>query len=226
MIVLDNVTKVYGDGTTQVEALRGVSLAIGRGEFVSIMGPSGSGKSTLLNLLSALDAPTSGTIVLDGNDLRTMSDDAITLLRRRRIGLVFQFFNLLPTLTAEENVLLPLLLERRVKPEDRALARRLLDEVDLGARARHTPTELSGGEMQRVAIARAFIYEPPIILADEPTGNLDSSTGADVLALMRRQAEQHGNTVVMVTHDESAARVGTRLVRLRDGRIEADAPVS
>jgi putative ABC transport system ATP-binding protein len=226
MIRLTDVGKQYGAGEGSVAALRSVDLHIGRGEFVSIMGPSGSGKSTLLNLLSALDTPSSGTIVLDGKDIRTLSDDEVTLFRRTRIGLIFQFFNLLPTMTATENVLLPVLLARRATDADRSRAVDLLRQVGLGHRLEHKPGALSGGEMQRVAIARAFVCEPPIILADEPTGNLDSTSGAEVLRLLRQQAEEKGTTVVMVTHDANAAHVGNRLIVIRDGRIQSDTPVA
>jgi len=224
MISLRQVRKVYGDGETRVEALRGVDLEIGAGEFVSVMGPSGSGKSTLLNLVSALDIPTAGRIVIDGVDIGTLDDDALTLFRRRRIGLVFQFFNLMPTLDAVDNVLLPVLLERAAGIDDRRRASALLEAVGLAGRAAHKIHQLSGGEMQRVAIARALILEPRLILADEPTGNLDSATGAAILALLQRTAREHGTTVVMVTHDRAAAEAGGRLVRLRDGQIEGDAP--
>lgn len=224
MISLQQVRKVYGDGETRVEALRGVDLEIGAGEFVSVMGPSGSGKSTLLNLVSALDIPTAGRIVIDGVDIGTLDDDALTLFRRRRIGLVFQFFNLMPTLDAVDNVLLPVLLERAAGADDRRRASALLEAVGLAGRAAHKIHQLSGGEMQRVAIARALILEPRLILADEPTGNLDSGTGAAILALLQRTAREHGTTVVMVTHDRAAAEAGGRLVRLRDGQIEGDAP--
>jgi putative ABC transport system ATP-binding protein len=224
MISLQQVRKVYGDGETRVEALRGVDLEIGAGEFVSVMGPSGSGKSTLLNLVSALDIPTAGRIVIDGVDIGTLDDDALTLFRRRRIGLVFQFFNLMPTLDAVDNVLLPVLLERAAGIDDRRRASALLEAVGLAGRAAHKIHQLSGGEMQRVAIARALILEPRLILADEPTGNLDSATGAAILALLQRTAREHGTTVVMVTHDRAAAEAGGRLVRLRDGQIEGDAP--
>jgi len=224
MISLQQVRKVYGDGETRVEALRGVDLEIGAGEFVSVMGPSGSGKSTLLNLVSALDIPTAGRIVIDGVDIGTLDDDALTLFRRRRIGLVFQFFNLMPTLDAVDNVLLPVLLERAAGKDDRRRASALLEAVGLAGRAAHKIHQLSGGEMQRVAIARALILEPRLILADEPTGNLDSATGAAILALLQRTAREHGTTVVMVTHDRAAAEAGGRLVRLRDGHIEGDAP--
>lgn len=222
MIELHQVGKQYGSGEGAVHALREVDLRIGAGEFVSIMGPSGSGKSTLLNLLSALDRPTSGRVLLDGRDIGTLDDDAVTLFRRTRIGLIFQFFNLLPTMTAVENVLLPRMLGSRVTERDRADAVTLLHQVGLGHRLDHRPGALSGGEMQRVAIARAFVTAPAIILADEPTGNLDSATGSEVLRLLRAQAETRGATVVMVTHDARAAAVGSRLIEIRDGRIHRD----
>jgi putative ABC transport system ATP-binding protein len=222
MIELQQVSKRYDHGDVPVEALRGINLSITRGEFVAIMGPSGSGKSTLLNLLSALDRPSSGTIRLDGRDIASLSDDQVTLLRRNRIGLIFQFFNLLPTLTAVENVLLPVLMSRAPTRQDRDRAHELLHHVGLNHRLDHKPGQLSGGEMQRVAIARAFVTAPPIILADEPTGNLDTASGHEVLQLLRRQASEQGATVVMVTHDAQAARVGTRLLVIRDGAILRD----
>lgn len=222
MIALRNVSKSYGQGEGAVHALRAISVNIGPGEFVSIMGPSGSGKSTLLNLLSALDRPSSGTVELDGKDIGQMSDDAVTLFRRNRVGLIFQFFNLLPTMTAVENVLLPKMLAGKTTAQDHALAVRLLTQVGLGHRIAHRPGELSGGEMQRVAIARAFVTEPALILADEPTGNLDSTTGAEVLRLLRGQAEQRQATVVMVTHDARAAAIGSRLLQIRDGLLDHD----
>jgi len=222
MIQLSNVAKHYGHADSQVTALRGINLHIGKGEFASIMGPSGSGKSTLLNLLSALDTPSEGSIALAGQDIGRLSDDAVTVFRRNKIGLIFQFFNLLPTMTAVENVLLPLLLSRPATAADHAQAVALLEQVGLGHRLTHKPGAMSGGEMQRVAIARAFIHAPPIILADEPTGNLDSASGSEVLRLLRRQAEEKGTTVVMVTHDREAARVGNRLIIIRDGKIQSD----
>ena len=224
MIRLSGVSKVYGEGASAVHALSNVDLHIPRGQFVSIMGPSGSGKSTLLNLVSALDLPTAGGIAIEGEDISAMSDDALTLFRRRKIGLVFQFFNLLPTLDATENVLLPVMLERKARPADRERAVRLLSEVGLGARAHHKLHELSGGEMQRVAIARALVLEPRLLLADEPTGNLDSETGDTILRLLRETSKRHGMTVVMVTHDVNAAKVGDRLVRLKDGVVVGDEP--
>jgi putative ABC transport system ATP-binding protein len=222
MIELRAVTKTYGDGPTRVEALRGVDLHIASGEFVSIMGPSGSGKSTLLNLVSALDVPSTGDIVIDGQAVGSLDDDALTLFRRRTIGLIFQFFNLLPTLDALDNVLLPLMLEGRSGPRERARAEELLVEVGLRERTHHRLHQLSGGEMQRVAIARALVLEPKLILADEPTGNLDSATGVTILRLLRSSCQQHQTTVVMVTHDREAARAGDRIVRLQDGRIVGD----
>lgn len=222
MIRLSGVGKTYGEGAAAVHALRGVDLHIPAGQFVSVMGPSGSGKSTLLNLVSALDAPTAGAISIGGEDVGAMSDDRLTLFRRRTIGLVFQFFNLLPTLDATDNVLLPVMLERKATAADRARATLLLDEVGLGKRARHRINQLSGGELQRVAIARALVLEPRLLLADEPTGNLDTATGAAILGLLRNACTAHGMTVVMVTHDRAAAKVGDRLVLLRDGQIVGD----
>jgi putative ABC transport system ATP-binding protein len=222
MIYLHQVIKKYGDRNTTVLALDSVSLDVADGEFLSIMGPSGSGKSTLLNLLSALDTPTSGSIILDGEDVTRMDDDALTLFRRHKIGLVFQFFNLLPTLDALDNVLLPLMLERIVRSDDRRMATALLEEVGLGARVRHRVHQLSGGELQRVAIARALILKPKLLLADEPTGNLDSATGSMILKLLRSCCETRGATVVMVTHDREAAATADRTITLRDGRIVAD----
>ncbi len=222
MIEMRGVTKVYGEGESRTRALAGIDLRVEAGEFVSIMGPSGSGKSTLLNLISALDIPTEGEILLDGEAVARMDDDALTSFRRRKIGLIFQFFNLLPTLDAFDNVLLPVLLERREGAEDVRRAEELLQEVGLEHRRRHRIHQLSGGEMQRVAIARALMLRPRLILADEPTGNLDSATGAKVLELLRGTCERHDATVVMVTHDAAAARIGDRIVALRDGHIVAD----
>jgi len=222
MIEVRAVSKTYGAGAARVEALRSIDLSIAAGEFVSIMGPSGSGKSTLLNLVSALDVPSAGQIVIDGQDIGRMNDDALTLFRRRTVGLVFQFFNLLPTLDALDNVLLPLMLEGRTQAADRVRAENLLREVGLGQRTHHRLHQLSGGEMQRVAIARALVLEPKLILADEPTGNLDSGTGAVILKLLRSACDSHRTTVVMVTHDVQAAQAGDRIVRLKDGLIIGD----
>jgi putative ABC transport system ATP-binding protein len=222
MIELRSVTKTYGQDANQVHALRDVSFRIGSGEFVSIMGPSGSGKSTLLSLVSALDTPSSGKVLLDGADIAALDDDALTLFRRRKIGLIFQFFNLLPALDAMDNVLLPVMLERKVSAQDRARAKLLLEEVGLADRISHRIHQLSGGQMQRVAIARALMLDPPIVLADEPTGSLDSTTGGAVLSLLRKLCDRHGATVVMVTHDPDAAETGDRILSLKDGGLIDD----
>jgi putative ABC transport system ATP-binding protein len=213
------LNKVYGAGLTAVRALRDVSLQFAEGEFAAIMGPSGSGKSTLLHLLGALDKPTSGRVIVGGTELSGLSDRKLTLLRRKRMGFVFQFYNLIPTLSAEENVLLPALIagERTYKYSKRL--DELFDLVGLGGRRTHRPDELSGGEQQRVAIARALIRHPDIILADEPTGNLDSKTGAGVLELLRESAARYEQTIVMVTHDPRAAAVADRVIFLSDGRV-------
>jgi len=221
MIELKNVSRMYARGTKEIEALHDITLAIKRGEFLSVMGPSGSGKSTLLNIIGGLDQPTSGEVFIDDRPLHGISDDDLTLIRRRRVGFVFQFFNLLPILTAAENVCLPLLLEgipfARVKPK----AESLLRKVGLGERFEHRPEQLSGGEMQRVAIARALIAEPSVLLADEPTGNLDSRTSSEIFRLLK-DLHSEGQTIVMVTHDPKAASYGTRIITLRDGSISED----
>ena len=211
--------KVYPMGEVSVEALRGVDLAVSRGEFLAIMGPSGSGKSTLLHLLGGLEGASAGDVALDEESLGDLGERAVTLLRRRRIGVVFQFFNLLPTMSAEENVALPLLLDGRPWRECTARAGEALAWVGLADRARHTPDRLSGGEQQRVALARALVIRPEVVLADEPTGNLDRAAGELVLDLLRRACDESGQTVVMVTHDPSAAARADRVVFLRDGRV-------
>jgi putative ABC transport system ATP-binding protein len=222
MMEIQDVTKVYQQGKRQVHALRGVSLTIEAGEFVSIMGPSGSGKSTLMHILGVLDTPTSGRVLFQGRDLQTLSDRERSLLRRNQIGFIFQFFNLLPTLTAAENVALPLHLagQNRKRANDLALA--ALERVGLSHRADHRPDEMSGGEMQRAAIARALVTEPQALICDEPTGNLDSATSAEILSLIRSLPHAGGQAVVMVTHDQRAAEYGDRLVRIRDGLVEAE----
>ena len=220
MIALRDVHKVFHQGEAEVRALAGVSLDIEAGAFVSIMGPSGSGKSTLLHLMGGLDLPTSGEISLDGSLLSRMSDDEITLLRRRKIGFVFQFFNLLPTYTAEENVALPLLLDGIGRREVRPRVEAALEQVGLSHRRRHRPEELSGGEMQRVAIARALVIDPRVILADEPTGNLDTKTGEQVLDLLGAANRDRRCTIVLVTHDSSAAAHAERLITLKDGVVD------
>jgi len=220
MIRCTDVRKVYRQGETEIIALGGVSLEIPRGAFAAIMGPSGSGKSTLLHLIGGLDRPTDGELLVDGRLIAQMADDEITLFRRKRVGFVFQFFNLLPTLTAFENTALPLVLDGRSKAQAGERARLLLAKVGLEKREHHLPEEMSGGEVQRVAIARALAFGPPILLADEPTGNLDSKTGEAILSLLRRINEEDGCTVVMVTHSNEAARYGHRTIFLRDGRVE------
>jgi putative ABC transport system ATP-binding protein len=225
MIELKNATRKYRQGSREVYALRDVSLMIKKGEFLSIMGPSGSGKSTLLNLMGGLDQPTSGEVFIDDIPLHGITDNELTLIRRRRVGYVFQFFNLLPLLTAAENVGLPLLLDgapfSKVKPE----AESLLRKVGLGERTGHRPEQLSGGEMQRVAIARALITNPTVLLADEPTGNLDSHTSEDIFLLLRSLNEQ-GQTIVIVTHDPKAAAYGTRIITLKDGSLSQDLSIA
>ena len=230
MMELIDVTKVYqhgrrsgrnGAGPLTVHAVRGVSLRIAAGEFVSIMGPSGSGKSTLLHLLGALDTPTSGRALFDGRDLRAMSDRQRSLLRRTRIGFVFQFFNLLPTLTAAENVAMPLLLGGASRRIALAKSEEALERVGLDQRADHFPEEMSGGEMQRVAVARALVTEPDAILCDEPTGNLDSVNAAGILRLLRELPKAGRRSIIMVTHDPQAAAVGDRIIHIADGLIES-----
>jgi putative ABC transport system ATP-binding protein len=223
MMELVDVTKVYQQGARSVQAVRGVSLRVEPGEFVSIMGPSGSGKSTLMHLLGALDTPTTGKALFQGRDLNALSDRDRSLLRRTRIGFVFQFFNLLPTLTADENVALPLLLGGRPRGRALAEAAAALDRVGLRDRAGHFPDMLSGGEMQRVAIARALVAEPEAVLCDEPTGNLDSANSKEILGLLRSLPKDGRRAVVMVTHDPGAAAVGDRQVQIRDGLIAAGA---
>jgi putative ABC transport system ATP-binding protein len=222
MISLRGVTKTYRQGAASVEALAGVSLDVRAGEFVSVVGPSGSGKSTLLHLMGGLDVPTAGEISIDGTPISAMSDDEVTIFRRRAIGVIFQFFNLMPTLTAEENVALPLLLDGKRARDVRPRALAALEAVALAHRRTHRPDELSGGEMQRVAIARALVIEPKLILADEPTGNLDQATGEQILALLTGANRERGATVVMVTHDAAAAAHGGRIVAMRDGAVVDD----
>lgn len=219
MMDLVNVTKAYTQGRRVVQAVRGVDLHINSGEFVSIMGPSGSGKSTLLHLLGALDTPSTGHVIFQGLNLQTMSDRQRSLLRRTRIGFIFQFFNLMPTLRAVENVALPLLLggARRSKAIEQAALS--LENVGMFHRAEHYPEEMSGGEMQRVAIARALVSEPEAVLCDEPTGNLDSATSKEILAVLRKLPEPGKRSVVMVTHDRKAAEYGDRIIHIRDGVV-------
>ena len=218
MIQLENVSREYGDGKI-VRALDCVSLTIARGERVAVMGPSGSGKSTLLNLICGLDEPSTGAIKIDSVDIARLDDDARTRLRREKIGMIFQTFNLLPTLTALENVSLPLRLNGSSKKEAELRASAMLGKVGLGERATHRPDQMSGGERQRIAIARALIFQPPVLLADEPTGNLDSKTGQEILALLDDLHREFNTTILMVTHNEEAAEHCDRVIRLRDGQV-------
>ncbi|BDA64731.1 ABC transporter ATP-binding protein [Actinomyces capricornis] len=216
------LSRIYGRGAAQVLALDSVSLSVARGEFVAIMGPSGSGKSTLLHCLAGLDSPTSGRVLIAGQDLAGMGDKRLTAVRRDRLGFVFQSFNLLPTLTAQENILLPLRLAGR-RP-DEGWYRTIIDILGIGDRLGHRPSELSGGQQQRVAVARALVGRPEVVFADEPTGALDTASAASLLSALAQMCEHLGQTVVMVTHDQDAAGATHRIIRLRDGRIEADAP--
>jgi len=214
------VTRIYGEGETAVHALRGIDLDVERGKLTAVMGPSGSGKSTLMHILAALDRPTGGTVFVAGTQLGQLNDTAITRLRREHIGFVFQFFNLLPMLTAEENIVLPLRLAGE-KP-DKGFFDDLLDKVGLLDRRHHRPSELSGGQQQRVAIARALVTRPTVVFADEPTGNLDSKTGGEILELLRASVEDYGQTLVMVTHEARAATTADRILFLADGLIVKD----
>ena len=224
IITATGVTRRYGEGETAVDALAGVDLAIPAGCYAAIMGPSGSGKSTLMHVLAGLDRPTSGTVTLDGIDLQSLDDDALTRLRREKVGFVFQTFNLLPVLDARENILLPLSIAG--KPVDTEWLQRLVATMGIGDRLSHRPAELSGGQQQRVALARALVSRPAVVFADEPTGNLDSRASDEVMALLRQAVDEFGQTVVMVTHDAHAASFADRLLVLADGRVvrDGDAP--
>ena len=221
LIETDDLWKTYVMGDEEIHALRGVSVSIERGEYVAIMGPSGSGKSTLMHILAGLDRPTAGAVALDGTEITGLDDAELTRLRRDKLGFIFQFFNLLPVLTAEENIVLPLSIAGR-KPE-REWVDRLIATVGLDDRRTHLPAELSGGQQQRVAVARALVTRPAVVFADEPTGNLDSKASADVLTLLRGAVDEFGQTVIMVTHDPEAAAHADRLIALRDGSIVHEA---
>jgi putative ABC transport system ATP-binding protein len=223
MIQLTNVTKSYG-AERAVLALNNITLRIGQAERVAVMGPSGSGKSTLLNLVCGLDEPSSGSVLVEGVELSGLTDDARTRLRREKVGMIFQTFNLLPTLTALENVALPLRLQGLKKKEAEGSAASMLGRVGLTGRTSHRPDELSGGERQRVAIARALIFHPPLLLGDEPTGNLDSATGDEILRLLDELQEEYQSTLLMVTHNAEAASFCNRIVTLHDGQIVSDVP--
>jgi putative ABC transport system ATP-binding protein len=220
VVVASELRRRYGEGDTAVEALRGVDFEVAAGELTAVMGPSGSGKSTLMHLLAGLDRPTAGTVSIDGTDITSLNDAALTRLRRSRVGFVFQFFNLLPMLTAEENVVLPLTIAGR-KP-DKEWVEELISRVGLAERRKHRPAELSGGQQQRVAVARALVSRPAVVFADEPTGNLDSRTGTEILDLLSEAVAEYGQTLVMVTHDVRAATIADRIVYLADGRMVKD----
>ena len=220
---LEGVAKVYGSGATRVAALSDVDLVIEPGDVLAIVGPSGSGKTTLLQLLGALDRPSAGTVACDGRDVQSVSEAELSRLRREAIGFVFQQFNLIPTLTARQNVELAAAPTPMPAEERRARAAELLAAVGLGAREEHLPSQLSGGEQQRVAIARALMNRPRVLLADEPTGNLDSATGAEVLALLTRLAAENAQTLVLITHEQAVTEAAPRVVTLRDGRVVSDA---
>jgi len=217
VVEAENVSRIYGAGESAVHALSGVSLGIQRGRLTAIMGPSGSGKSTLMHILAGLDRPTSGSVRIDGTDITKIGDDELTRVRRRHVGFIFQFFNLLPMLTARENIVLPGALSG-TKP-DREWVDELVDAVGLRSRAGHKPSQLSGGQQQRVAIARALVTRPTVVFADEPTGNLDSRSSSEILELLRRGVDEYGQTTVMVTHHVEAAAIADETLFLRDGRV-------
>ena len=222
VIETHDLRKSYGSDELCVQVLRGINLRVPRGEFLAIMGPSGSGKSTLLHILGGVEVPTAGQVLLEGTDLASLSDDSRTIMRRERMGFIFQSFNLLPAFTAEENVALPLELDGISAAEARDRATKMLERVNIYHRRTHIPSQLSGGEQQRVAIARALVMEPALLLADEPTGNLDSTNGQQIVQLLRRLVDEQQQTIVMVTHDEAVALHADRIVRLRDGQVDHD----
>jgi putative ABC transport system ATP-binding protein len=224
VVIAEDLARRYGEGDTAVDALRGVSLDVSRGQLTTVMGPSGSGKSTLMHILAGLDRPTTGSVQIDGTEITTLGDTDLTKLRREHIGFIFQFFNLLPMLTAEENVVLPLTIAGE-KP-DKEWLEQLLGAVGLKDRRTHRPSELSGGQQQRVAIARALVSKPTVVFADEPTGNLDSKTGGEILELLRQAVQDAGQTTVMVTHDARSASIADRILFLADGNIVKELPRS
>ncbi len=213
----NDLRKYYGEGDTQVRALDGVDLSVEKGEFVSIVGTSGSGKSTLLHMLGGLDRPTSGKVLVDGKDIFSLKDDELTIFRRRKIGFVFQAYNLVPVLNVYENIVLPIELDGNAADKD--YVNQIIDALDLSAKLERLPNQLSGGQQQRVAIARALATKPAIVLADEPTGNLDSRTSQDVLSLMKITSQRFGQTIVMITHNEEIAQLADRIIRIEDGQI-------
>jgi putative ABC transport system ATP-binding protein len=224
VVVATEVARRFGEGDTAVDALRGISLNVARGQLTTVMGPSGSGKSTLMHILAGLDRPTAGSVAIDGTEITTLGDAALTKLRRTHIGFIFQFFNLLPMLSAEENILLPLEVGNR--KVDKEWLDEIVGKVGLGKRRNHRPAELSGGEQQRVAIARALVLRPTVMFADEPTGNLDSRTSQEILVLLEDMVSGYGQTTVIVTHDPRAASIANRILFLADGLIERELPRS
>ena len=217
LLEVKDISKTYGSGEAAVEALKNVSFSVEKGEFVAIVGESGSGKSTLLNMIGALDVPTSGKVIIDGKDIMAMKDNAATIFRRRNIGFIFQAFNLIPELTVEQNIIFPLLLDYQ-KPDQKYLDE-LLDVLNLKNRRKHLPSQRSGGQQQRVAIGRALITRPSIILADEPTGNLDSQNSSEVIALLKDASRKYGQTIIMITHNRVIAQAADRILQVRDGVV-------
>ena len=217
LLEVKNISKTYGSGETAVEALRNVSFSVGKGEFLAIVGESGSGKSTLLNMIGALDSPTAGKVIIDGKDIMEMKDNAATIFRRRNIGFIFQAFNLIPELTVEQNIVFPLLLDYQ-KPDQKYLDE-ILKSLNLENRRKHLPSQLSGGQQQRVAIGRALITKPSIILADEPTGNLDSQNSNEVIALLKDAARRYEQTIIMITHNRVIAQSADRILQVKDGVV-------
>lgn len=217
---VEDLTKIYGSGETAVTALDHVSFSVERGQFVAIIGPSGSGKSTLLHLLGGVDTPTSGRVIIDGTDLSSLDETRLAIFRRRQIGLIYQFYNLIPVLNVEENITLPLLLDHR--KADRSRSMEMMSMLGLENRSRHLPNQLSGGQQQRVSIGRALINSPALVLADEPTGNLDSKNGAEIIELLKLSNQKYNQTLIVITHDESIALQADRILTIEDGRLSQD----
>ena len=224
ILKVENLTKVYGKGENEVRALNGVSFSVEKGDFVAIIGPSGSGKSTLLHTLGGVDRPTGGKVLVNGQDVYSRSDEQIAVFRRREVGLIYQFYNLIPVLNVEENMSLPVLLDGRNVNRDRL--RELIRELDLVGREKHLPNQLSGGQQQRVSIGRALMNSPSIVLADEPTGNLDSKNSHEIVELLKRMNREYNQTLIMITHDESIALQGRRIIAIEDGKIVRDEVIS
>ena len=224
ILKVENLTKVYGKGENEVRALNGVSFSVEKGDFVAIIGPSGSGKSTLLHTLGGVDRPTGGKVLVNGQDVYSQSDEQIAVFRRREVGLIYQFYNLIPVLNVEENMSLPVLLDGRNVNRDRL--RELIRELDLVGREKHLPNQLSGGQQQRAAVARALITNPELVLADEPTGNLDSKNSHEIVELLKRMNREYNQTLIMITHDESIALQARRIIAIEDGKIVRDEVIS